>query len=251
MSTIKKAFKVLQVFLDNKCQLSVSELADYSGLNINSVYRITALLRDEGFLSQQNKRGKYSPGPKFLEFGNLARDMLNIEDLSRPYMTKMNNLINENVHIAILDGEKAVIIANIDGTQALRIVTELKADLPLFATGVGQVLLAHMTEVELNRYFAKMPKLQAYTSNTVTDQDELAKRLLKIRQESIACERAEYASGIVNIAAPIKNEIGRVVAVLGILIPEPRATDKQIAKLITLAGNTAMEISSALGYNSH
>ncbi|MFC1846389.1 IclR family transcriptional regulator, partial [Chloroflexota bacterium] len=232
-------------------QLSVSELADYSGLNINAVYRITALLRDEGFLSQQNKRGKYSPGPKFLEFGNLARDMLNIEDLSRPYMTKLNNLINENVHIAILDDQKAVIIALIDGTQALRIVTELKADLPLYGTGVGQVLLAHMTEVELNRYFAKIPKLQAYTSNTITDQEELIKHLLTIRQQGIACERAEYASGIVNIAAPIKNEIGRVIAVLGILIPEPRATDKQIAKLITLAKNTAMEISSALGYNSH
>jgi DNA-binding IclR family transcriptional regulator len=251
MSTIRKALKVLQVFLDNKSQLSVSELANYSELNINAVYRITSLLREEGFLSQQNKRGKYAPGPKFLEFGNLARDMLNLEDLSRPYMTKLNNLIDENIHMALLDSQKAVIIANIDGKQKLRIVTEVKDDLPAYCTGVGKVLLAYMTDVELDRYFTKTPKLHNYTPNTVTDPDEIKKSLLKAKQQGFAMEREEYTAGIVGIAAPVKNEIGRVVAALGILIPEPRATKKREAELIPLVMSTATEISNALGYNEH
>ena len=189
------------------------------------------------------------PGPKFLEFGNLARDMLNIEDLSRPYMTKLNNLIDENVQMAVLDGQKAVIIANIEGKQKLRIVTELKADLPLYCTGVGKTFLAHMTEVELERYFAKTPKLHAYTPNTITDHDALTKHLSQTRQQGIAIDRVEYTPGIEDIAAPIKNGIGRVVAALGVLIPEPRATDQRVAELIPLIKNAATEISKALGYS--
>jgi len=249
MSTIKKALQVLQVFLDNKSQFSVSEMAIYSGLSTNAVYRIASLLREEGYLSQQNKRGKYVPGPKFLEFGNLARDMLNIEDLSRPYMSKLNNLTDETVQLAILDGEKAIHIANFPGKQKLRIVTEVNADLPLYCTGVGKIFLAYMSEVELERYFSKMSKLHIYTPNTITDQDVLVGHLSRVRKDGIGIEREEYTPGIVDIAAPIKNGIGRVVAALGVLIPEPRATDQRVAELVPLIKNAATEISKALGYS--
>lgn len=248
MSTLKKALSVLQVFLDRKDQLSIAELASCSGLSINAVYRIASILREEGYLSQQNKRGKYIPGPKLLEFGNLAREMLNIEDLGRPYMAKLNSLIDETVQLVVLDGEKAVVIANIEGKQKLRIVTEIKADLPPYCTGVGKTFLAHMTEVELERYFSKTPRLYAYTPNTITDHDALTKHLLKIKKDGISLDRAEYTPGIVDIAAPVKNGIGRVVAALGVLIPEPRATEQKLAELIPLIKNTTMEISKALGY---
>jgi IclR family KDG regulon transcriptional repressor len=248
MATIQKALKVFQVFLDKKSALSASELSGLSGLSVNSVYRITSILRDEGYLTQQNKRGKYLPGPKLLEFGNLARDLLKIEDLSRPYMAKLNNLIDESVQLAILDGQKAVVIANIVGKQVLRIVTEEKADLPSHCTGEGKTLLAHMTEVELDRYFAKMPKLHEYTCNTIIDRGALTKQLAAIRQKGIAVERAEYVPGIVDIAAPVKNSIGRVVAALGVPIPETRAPDSRVTELIPLIKNTATEISKTLGY---
>ena len=249
MSTVKKTLKIFQVFLDQKSALTISELSRFSGLNVNAIYRITSILREEGYLSKQNKRGKYLPGPKLLEFGNLAKDLLNIEDLSKPYMAKLNNLIDESVQLAILDGEKAVVIANMVGKQRLRIVTEEKADLPAHCTGEGKTLLAYMTEVELDRYFAKVPKLHEYTANTITDRDSLTKQLAMIRQNGVAVEKAEYAPGIANIAAPVKNDLGRVVAALGVPIPEARATNSRIAELIPLIKDTAMEISKTLGYD--
>jgi IclR family transcriptional regulator, KDG regulon repressor len=248
VSTLKKALKLFQIFLDRKSALSVSELAGLSGLSINAIYRITSTLLEEGYLTQQNKRGKYMPGPKLLEFGSLASELLNIEDLSRPYINDLSNLIGESVQLATLDGEKVVVLASITGKQTLRIVVEEKADLPAHCTGEGKTLLANLNEVELERYFARTPKMNEYTCNTIVDKDMLKKQLATIKQKGIAVEKAEYASGIVDIAVPVKNGIGRVVAALGVPIPEPRANDSRVTELIPLIRDSAAKISKTLGY---
>jgi len=250
MLTLKKALNILQVFLDHKDQLSVPELSSLTGLNISAVYRITSVLREEGYLNRESNRGKYMLGPKFLEFCNLVRDMLKIEDLARPYMMKLHELIDETVHLAIWDGERVAEVEMLHSKQKLRVVPDANLDLPLHCTGSGKIFLAHMAKVELEKYLGKEDRLKSYTPNTITDHTELMTHLSIIKQEGITIDKEEYELGIVDIAAPIKSRIGRVIASLGILIPVSRATTRRVKELAPMIKDCALEISKALGYSS-
>ena len=247
MSSAENLLNILNVFLESKDRLSVPDISRLTGLNIGVVYRIVTKLLDEGYLSHKSKRSKYLIGPKFLEFANLARETLDINELTFPFLQKLRDLANETVHMDILNGEKIMPIKVLQGKQDLRVVMDLDISLPLYCTAVGKIFLAHMTEAELKRYFARNKELHAHAPGTITDHATLMKQLTKIMQEGVAYDKEELTAGIFGIASPIKEHTGRVLACIGILIPVARAKKKRVKDLSLLVKDTALEISRMLG----
>jgi len=105
-----------------------------------------------------------------------------------------------------------------------------------------------LSEEEFNKLFKKGKRLESYTSNTITDINELKKQLKRVREDGVAIDREECVRGVMDIAAPIVDSDGKFTACLGVYVPTPRATDKKIASFIPMVQNCALEISQALGY---
>ena len=78
MKTVHKTIDVLEAFLKRQSEMGITELARLSRLNISTVYRITSVLVRRGYLSQRQKRGKYSIAPKLLEFSSVIRQQMKI-----------------------------------------------------------------------------------------------------------------------------------------------------------------------------
>jgi DNA-binding IclR family transcriptional regulator len=246
MSTVSKIIKIFQIFLDHKEPITIGELSKLSGLNASTLYRIILPLRKEGYINRQTKSSKYIIGPKFLEFGNFARGLLDIKDVANPYLVKLHDLIDESIQLATSDGETAICKLILHGTQKLRIVMGTDAEFPLYCTGIGKIFLASMTNSELERYFRKQGTLNKYTPNTIVNLAKLRKQLLEIRRTNVAIDLEEYIPGIIEVAAPIKNNVGRTVAAIGILIPSSRATKERISEFTNLIQQTALDISMVL-----
>jgi len=107
MDSASKVFKLLELFLDKE-QLSISELASSSGLSLSTTHRVIASLGRQGYIKQDGKRGKYSLSLKFLEFGRVILDRLEITEIARPFLHELNHNSGESVSMAILDGNEAV-----------------------------------------------------------------------------------------------------------------------------------------------
>ena len=247
MSTTDKIIKILQSFLDHREPVTITELSRLSGINPSIIYRVIAPLCKEGYINKQPKSNKYTVGPKFLEFANLARNTLNIENVAQPYLTKLRNLTNENIQFSVLDGKIAISTLVLPSTQRLRVVLEKNAELPLYCTGAGKIFLAHMKGFELDRYLTEQKALNKYTVNTITNQTQLKKHLSDISKEGVAIDKEEYIEGITEIAVPLKNSMGRVIASIGILMPSARATGDRLAELAALLKRTSLEISTVVG----
>ena len=58
-------------------------------------------------------------------------------------MEDLYEATHENVQLAVLDGLDALFVEKISGRDSVPIVTRIGGRLPLHATGVGKVLLAH------------------------------------------------------------------------------------------------------------
>jgi IclR family KDG regulon transcriptional repressor len=246
MSTVDKIVKILQAFLDHKEPISIVELSNSTGINANILYRVISPLRKEGYICRISKSNQYIIGPKFLEFNNLAKDMLSLDKAAHPYLAKLLGIIDESIQLATLDGDMAITALILHGTQRLRVVMGERAELPLYCTGVGKVFLAHMKDSKIENYLANQ-NIQKYTSNTVSNLAEFKKHLQGIKKEGVAVDHEEYLPGIVEIAAPVKNSKGQVVAAIGILLPSSRDTNEREAELITLLKRTASDVSTVVG----
>jgi IclR family pca regulon transcriptional regulator len=85
--------------------------------------------------------------------------------------------------------------------------------LPAYCTSLGRVLLAQLSEENLDRYLAQVP-LGARTEHTVTDPARLRDILATVRQEGYAINSEELELGLRSIAVPVRGGSGRVQAAL-------------------------------------
>lgn len=246
MKTVKRALKVLDLFLDNGNELALKDMARFSGLNPATVRRIAATLVECGYLRRQNHRGKYFLGWRFLEFSRIIKDKNNIIRIATPYLRKLWQQVNETVSMAIWDGLNTSLCLSFVPDHTLKVIPNEGRRLVLHATSNGKAILAELPDEELQKYFND--KLERCTHNTITDLDELKQHLMIIRQEGVAFDDEEFAVGVRGVGATFKSGEGTVLGALCIFGPSVRLTREKLWEYVPLIKNCAMEISMELGY---
>ncbi len=247
MKSINKTLDILELFINGEIEISLSDLADKSGLNKSTVSRITSTLVQRGYLVQKEKRGKYSLGMKFLDFSGIIKSRIKIRDVAIPHLIKLSQQVNESVLLALWDGEATVLSETIHANYPLRVVPDEGTRVPLHSTGVGKIILANMTEEEFERYF-KNRTLERYTPNTITDLNDLKKHIMLVKQEGLSFDDEEYFPGVRNVSAAIKNSDRKAIAAFGVIGPSVRLTRARISEIAPAVKNCALEISRELGY---
>lgn len=247
MKTIKKALDILEVFLSGKKEIGISELANLTGQNISTIHSILHELAERGYIRQRQERGKYSLGFKFLSFTDNINELMSIEETFHPYMVELCNAINETVNVAIKNGNYVVNLAIIHSTHKLNVIDNEKIGAPLYCTGNGKIFLAGMSDGELDKYLSG-EKLISYTTRTITDTQTIKRQIQKIRREDVAQDNEEYQLGVRNIAAPVRDHSGKIVAAIAVLAPSVRLPRNKIKEIIPLLKKCAGKISGEMGY---
>jgi IclR family KDG regulon transcriptional repressor len=89
------------------------------------------------------------------------------------------------------------------------------------------------------------------TGNTITDFNQLKDHLKLVRKQGYAVDDEENERGIRCVAAPIFNEVGRVVAAISVSGPAFRVTKKSVQESLKKeVMETALRISQRLGFKS-
>jgi IclR family transcriptional regulator, KDG regulon repressor len=247
MKSLTKALDILELFLDTRDEMGVSEIARITGMNKATVSRIANHLTSRNYLVQNEKRGKYFLGTQFLSFSKVIKDRIKLRDVAMPYLTKLNKLVDESIVLVTWDGKKAINIDSIQSAQALRIIPDESGQIPLHCTGTGKIFLAQMTDKELETYFS-INDLTAYTTNTITNLNQLKTHLMSIVNEGIAYDDEEFKTGSRNVAAGVKDVDGKYVASIGVLAPSVRLTRTKMVEIAPEIKKCALEISKSIGY---
>lgn len=90
---------------------------------------------------------------------------------------------------------------------------------------------------------------QRYTENTLTDLYELKKELDMINKEGLSFDEQEYEIGLRNVAAPVMDSVGKVIAAVGVLGPTVRLSRQRMREVVPMVKDCSQRISKALGYN--
>jgi IclR family KDG regulon transcriptional repressor len=251
MKSLAKTFDILELFLKGNFNLSVTEISKILNLNKTTVSRILSKLEKRGYLRQVEKRGKFVLGTIFLEYSGIVKSHLRLREIALPYLFELNRLVKESVIIAVWDRREDVITETFHEANytesPLKVVPDEGISIPLFCTCLGKIILADMSEDELNGYF-KNNTLTQRTPKTIVDAETLKKQLITIRQEGIAFDDEEYAVGVRGIAAGIKNSERKIVGSVGILAPSARQSRRKMLEFSMILKEYANNISGQLGY---
>jgi IclR family pca regulon transcriptional regulator len=92
---------------------------------------------------------------------------------------------------------------------------------PAHATSVGRVILAHLTDDEIDARLERAD-LRALTARTIVSPDLLRAELARVRRQGYAIVEQELEEGLRSVAAPVRDRDGTVVAAANIPVHASR-----------------------------
>ena len=252
VQTIARVALILEILGHSHSGLSLGELSEKVELPKGTTHRLLTSMAYFDFIRQDQVSKHYHLGFKLVELGNNLLSHIDIRKEARPYLIDLSDDVQETIHLVVLDQNKALYIDKVDlhsRRGGLQMVSRLGSRNPLNCTAVGKVLLAYMPEMDTEIIIQQIDPNRR-TNNTITDPSELKQHLNMIREKGYAVDDEENEVGVRCVAAPIRNEIGNVVAAMSMSGPKTRITNEKINNSLKFqVTETAMKISRKLGYN--
>ncbi|HPB79527.1 MAG TPA: IclR family transcriptional regulator [Sedimentibacter sp.] len=246
VQSIDRAVAILDCFSEEKKELKLSEISERLGLNKSTVHGIISTLKYHGFISQDEETQKYKLGIRFVQFGDLVINSMNIRNAAVPVIDAVCEKIEETVHVAMLDGLDVVWIEKRECTKSIKTSTKIGARLPAYTTADGKIIICYQNKDKIKNYLPK--RISQYTNNTITNKGEFIKKLEEMKKNGYAIDNEEYVEGLKCVAAPIFDHDGKVRFSLSTTGPAFRMNEERIKELIVIIKEAANEISHRIGY---
>jgi len=197
-SVASRILAIFEVFERHGPRLSLSQISELSGLPVSTTHRLVAQLLEWGALSRDSQ-GRFQIGRRLWELGQNADRRL--RETARPFLQDLFSLTGETAHLAVREGNEALYVDRIYGSKRVPRATRIGGRLPLHATAVGKVLLAHEEKWFRDAYLAG--ELAQLTSFTHVDIKALSEELELISARGYAIAGEEARVGACSIAVPV------------------------------------------------
>ncbi len=247
---VKSASRVLAVISLLTAQsggATFGEICLQLGMPKSSTHALLRTMTDHGFLVVEEATRRYRVGIRLWEAGQTYIDSLDLPAIAQPFMETARDLLHETVQLAVLDNADNVYVAKVDSDQRLILQSRIGGRLPAYATGLGKVLLAGLTDAEVRRRFAGV-RLEPFTGTTITDIDTLIERLHAIRDSGYGTDDGEYTPGVVCVALPIHDRSGVVTAAMSVSVPEVRSSLRFAQQTLEVLTKQSRAVSASLGH---
>lgn len=247
VQSIDRVFDIIEILASAPGGLLLCDIASASGLHVSTAHRLLTSLIDRGYARKDHSSGKYCLTLRFFEVGCKASGAMDLLSLARPQLDTLSDFSQEAVHLVKRDGTDVVYLYKAVPVRMLvRIASYVGGRNPLYCTGVGKCILAHLPEQEVDRIWAESD-IHTVTENTITDLDILKKQLKLVRENGYAIDNEENEKDVFCIAAPIFDWQGQPVAAVSVSAPLSRMTQDAQGRILPKLLETAGEISSQLG----
>lgn len=207
---------VLAAFDVEHSAMTLSELRRRTELPLTTTHRLVGELVRSGLL-ERDEDSRYRIGLRLWEIATSASRAVDLREAALPSLQDLYEATHENVQLAVLDGTEAVYLERISGRESVHVLTRVGGRLPVHATGVGLVLLAH-APVEVQDRVLAAP-LVRYTRHTVTDPRRLRRVLADVRRDGFVISDRQIETISASVAAPVRDRTGRVVAAVSLVFP--------------------------------
>jgi IclR family acetate operon transcriptional repressor len=246
VQSLTRALTMLERLAEEEAGALLTELAARVGLPPSTAHRLLKSMEHLRFVRQDEERGLWFIGVQAFAVGNAFLRGRDLVDLARPVMRRLMEDSGESVNLAVLDGDAAVYLTQIECREMMRALARPGGRAPIHCSGVGKALLAGLPGDEAEALIVG-GRLRRYTPNTVTDAAELKTALARSRAQGFTFDDEEQLLGMRCVAAAIHDEYAYPVAAISLSGPTARITDDRVDGLGRMVARAAEEIAANMG----
>ncbi len=247
IQSVVRSINILEFLAGNGNLAGLTTISKGIGLSKSTTYGLISTLEQLGYVQQNQKTGEYALGIKLFELGQIVHSSMDVRAIARPYLEELVQEYEETAHLAVLSQGEVIYIDKVDGNRSIRIMSQIGGRNPAYCTGVGKVLLAGLSDDELDKVLQKTV-LKQYTPNTITEPNVLREHLCLVREQGYALDVGEIETGLICAAAPVKNHSGDVIAAISLSGPEARISSEIIPEISKKVVETGKSISRQFGW---
>lgn len=207
VQSIERAFSILRTLTNGDAGLT--EIAAQVDLPKSTVARLLGALETEQVVARLDS-GSYALGPGIEQIANSRMANRPLIDIARPFLVELTERTRESSGLDTWVDGWIHFIDNPATGHDLQVRDWTGESGPAHSIPAGLVILAHSPDDVVDRYIDQ--GLEAITTNTIVDPDELRVRLQNVRSAGYAWGFEEFAEGINSVAAPVSGPDGVIAA---------------------------------------
>ncbi len=243
--SVDRAAALLLAFGQFPGDAGVTELARRLGLHKSTASRLLATLQRRGLVEQDEESGKYRLGLAVIRLAERAERTLDLRAIALPELERLARATRETATLGIVREDACVTVAQVDGPSMVAGPDWTGRTPLLHCVASGKVLLAAMAERDVLRI--ARPGLTARTERTITGLEALLEELARVRRRGFATAFSEWIEGTNDVAVPVVDARGRVVASIAVRGPAFRVTAGRVAEIVAAAREAAAAVTVRLG----
>jgi DNA-binding IclR family transcriptional regulator len=218
VQSIERAFAVLSALADGP--IGVTEVAHRVGVPKSTAARLLTALWHEGAVEQEAGGTRYRLGPRIADLATRHVPTRDLVAVARSHLVDLATAVGEVAGLSVPDGRVVHYVDQVGTAHEVQVRDWTGSRVPMHAVPSGQVMLAGLPPVALDRFLAT--PLESFTPATLTDSSALRERLRLVTADGYAWVRDEFSEGLASVAAPIRAPGGEVLGAVHVHGPSYR-----------------------------
>lgn len=247
VQSVARALTLLEIIADLGGEASLTDIAGKAGLNVSTCHHLLSTLVNKGYAARVPNRRSYALGARVLYLSQVCLRQVDLPRRATPFIERINVATGETIHLAVLQGNSVIKVLKRDARHAIRVdSSSLGRSDAAHATATGKAILAWMSQDEVNQILAEHG-MKRFTDRTITDLPALFDQLSDVRRDGYSIDREEFLTGVICVAAAIRDHSGAVLGAIGASTPAMRASEQHLALVRNEVMSAARALSLDLG----
>ncbi len=247
--TLLKGLKVLETLAYSDRPRGVSDLASEMDLPKSNIHRTLQTLISAGYVRSEHGSSLYRCTLKVFEMASAVVSRIDVRGNAEPLMQVLGEQTRETIHLSVLDQLDVIYLHKVESPQPVRAYSTIGGRAPAYCVASGKSLLAHQSE----QWLRQLPQtLRMYTSETLTDADDLRREFARVRMQGYAVNRGEWRETVGGVATIVRDVTGQPVAAIGVSGPidRMRSNLEQHIPLVISAGRETSKLLGCRNYDA-
>jgi len=213
VEALARGLAVMKAFREQSDRLTLSDVARLTQLSRASVRRSLLTLQALGYVESNGRY--FSLSPQVLTLAQAYLSSSPVPRVAQSFLERVSETLGESCSLSILHHDEVIYIARSAKKRIGSLHRDVGTHLPAHCTSMGRVLLAALSDFELDAFLGAT-ELVSFTRYTIVDKYELRAVLEKVRRNNYSLVDQELEADLRSIAIPIQNAGGRTIAAMNI-----------------------------------
>jgi DNA-binding IclR family transcriptional regulator len=244
---LDRALTILELLATHPEGMRMREIAEKLELPANSVFRITGLLEERGYLHREGEDMRYTLSRKLLSLGYAAIGEDKLIEHALDVMQLLRDETQETVLVGVRADTQGVVLEQVAATQPVKFLVDPGTHFPLHSAAPGKVFVAFLPPVERAALLKRM-KFTRYNERTLDTREKFEAEIENVLAAGYGLDCAEQIEGIHCVGAPIFNHRGYPIAAIWVTGPSFRFPEADLPRMGIKVVAAAQRISQRFGY---